>query len=101
MRDGDESPANSAAGRKFRFRFHDGTPGEAELVGTDRLLDLALLRAVNPGTYSFTPLAEYDPEPGTGVLKFGYPVEIQGLKCPAASVRFGTVLATKPPQVRH
>jgi serine protease Do len=96
LRDGDERPADSAAGRKFRFRFHDGTPAEAELVGTDRLLDLALLRAVKPGTYPFTPLAEYAPAPGTGVLKFGYPVEMQELKCPAASVRFGTVVSTKP-----
>jgi serine protease Do len=92
----DGKPANSAAGLKYRFRFHDGTPAEAEVVGTDRLFDLALLRVVKPGSYPFTSLAEYDPAPGMGVLKFGYPFEVRELKCPAASVRFGTVLITKP-----
>lgn len=88
------------AGLKFRLSFRDGTAAEAEVVGADALHDLTLLRLVEPGAYPFLPLAERTPEPGTAVLKFGYPVEAQeklgSLKGRPASVRFGTVLATKP-----
>jgi serine protease Do len=77
----------------FRLSFHDGMVAEAEVVGADELYDLTLLRLVKPGMYPFTPLAEHNPVPGTGVLKFGYPIEAQMVW--PASVRFGAVLATK------
>jgi S1-C subfamily serine protease len=87
------------AGIKFRLSFQDGTVAEAEVVGADALYDLTLLRLVEPGTYPFTSLAEHEPVPGTGVLKFGYPIEVQKAidlqKGRPASVRFGAVLAVK------
>jgi S1-C subfamily serine protease len=74
-------PDGAKPGAKFTVWLQDATAAEAELLGADRLHDVALVRLTKPGPYPFTPLADRDPAPGDLVLKMGYPGP---LFCPEA-----------------
>ncbi|MFL5812285.1 MAG: hypothetical protein ACJ763_01810, partial [Bdellovibrionia bacterium] len=72
---------DSEKSKKFEFNA-------ADIPGLD------LTPEQQPET-TFAPLAEQDPVPGTGVLKLGYPIEVQrgieAQKGRPASARFGAV----------
>ncbi len=82
-------------GDKVDVILHDGRHMEAELLGGERLADVALLRLTEPGTYPFATFSEDSSSTlGDWVVKLGHPVGYQATRGSVA--RIGRVVYTNP-----